>query len=116
MVSAIFITAIILITAILSSKDTLEHINTFFSLILGFFGLGLVVWLVAIAVQDFYGIFYLIGGGISATILSLYLFIDFARLESNSYDSPSIMALWIFYDIIFLFKQLLASSLMGKDD
>lgn len=115
-VSAVFITTIILILAILSSKETLEHLNTIFSLIMGLFGLGLVVWLIAIATQDFYSIFYLISGGISAAILSLYLFIDFARIESNSYDSPAIMALWIFYDIIFLFKQLLANSLLGRDD
>ena len=52
-------------------------------------------------------VFYLLISAFGAGIFSLYLFIDMARLENRAFSSPALMALWIFYDIIYLLKELL---------
>ncbi|MHA1990655.1 MAG: Bax inhibitor-1 family protein [Candidatus Hodarchaeales archaeon] len=52
-------------------------------------------------------LFYLIISGVGALLFAVYMYIDFARLERYEFDSPAMMALWLFYDIIFFIKYLL---------
>lgn len=42
-----------------------------------------------------------------AAIFALYMYIDFARLERGEFYSPAMMALMLFYDIIFFIKYML---------
>lgn len=63
-------------------------------------------------------IFYLVLSGVGAFIFALYMYIDFARLERYEFNSPAMMALWLFYDIIYFMKYLLMFllAIMGNDN
>ena len=52
-------------------------------------------------------LFYLVISGFGALIFAIYMYIDFARLERRQFSSPAMMALWLFYDIIFFIQYLL---------
>ncbi|MHA2366157.1 MAG: Bax inhibitor-1 family protein [Candidatus Hodarchaeales archaeon] len=52
-------------------------------------------------------LFYLIVSGFGAFLFAIFLYMDLARLSRNEFHSPAMMALWLFYDIIFLLKYLL---------
>lgn len=52
-------------------------------------------------------IFWLIFSGAGALLFAVFMYIDFARLERQEFNSPAMMALWLFYDIIFFIKYLL---------
>ncbi|MHA1984698.1 MAG: Bax inhibitor-1 family protein [Candidatus Hodarchaeales archaeon] len=52
-------------------------------------------------------LFFLIISGVGALLFAVYMYIDFARLERYEFNSPAMMALWLFYDIIFFIKYLL---------
>ena len=63
--------------------------------------------------------FYLIVSGGGALLFAIFMYMDFARLERMEFNSPAMMALWLFYDIIFFIKYLLmflmAASGMSRD-
>lgn len=54
-----------------------------------------------------WNMFYLIISGVGALLFAVYMYMDFARLERYEFNSPAMMALWLFYDIIFFIKYLL---------
>ena len=62
-------------------------------------------------------IFWLIISGVGALLFAVYMFMDFARLERMEFNSPAMMALWLFYDIIYFMKYLLMflMQIMGND-
>lgn len=51
--------------------------------------------------------YYLFISGFGAFLFALYMYIDFARLERREFNSPAMMALWLFYDIIYFLKYIL---------
>lgn len=67
----------------------------------------LVVSLVGFFIWSGSPLFYLAISGIGALIFAVFIYIDFARLERRQFTSPAMMALWLFYDIIFFIQYLL---------
>lgn len=61
-------------------------------------------------------LFWLAYSGFGALIFAVFIYIDFARLERREFSSPAMMALWLFYDIIFFIQYLLQflTLLMGQ--
>ena len=51
--------------------------------------------------------YYLVISGVGAFLFALYMYMDFARLERREFNSPAMMALWLFYDIIYFLKYML---------
>ncbi len=106
-VGAVGTTTIVAFSAFLFSGHTYKRINQISRIV--------VIMVIAFFILALFGFFlfsanpafYLLISLISAVIFSIYMFIDFARLENRAFSSPAMMALWLFYDIIFLLKQLL---------
>lgn len=73
------------------------------------------IFAILFMIFGFFGIFFLAGSplfmllfsGIGALLFAVFMYLDFARLERNEFRSPAMMALWLFYDIIFFIKYLL---------
>ncbi|OLS21838.1 MAG: hypothetical protein HeimC3_33600 [Candidatus Heimdallarchaeota archaeon LC_3] len=88
---------------------------------------GVMIFAIIFILFSFLGIFflqnwpffYLIVSGGGALLFALFMYMDFARLERMEFNSPAMMALWLFYDIIFFIKYLLmfflAMSGMSRD-
>jgi FtsH-binding integral membrane protein len=106
-VGAVGTTTVIALSAYFFSGKTYQRINQVsriaFILVIGFFIFALFGFFIFSSDPAFYLIISLF----SAVIFSIYMFLDFARLENRAFSSPALMALWLFYDIIFLLKQLL---------
>lgn len=101
------ITTIIVLAAYYFSGQTYKKIDTI-SRIAVFLAIGfIIISLLGLFLFSSNPIFYLIVSAFGAVIFSIYLFIDMARLENRAFTSPALMALWLFYDIIFLLKELI---------
>lgn len=106
-VGAVGSTTVVILAAYLFSGRTYKKINQIttitFILVIGF----LILALFGFFLFSENGLFYLILSVFGAIIFSIYMFLDFARLENRAFTSPALMALWLFYDIIYLLKELL---------
>jgi FtsH-binding integral membrane protein len=111
---SIGITAVIILLAYLNADRTYKHIGVLTKsvivLISLFFSLFMLIFIFARSNP----IFYLLSSLFNATIFSIYIFIDLARLEKRDFTSPALMALWLFFDIVLLLKQFLASAFVRK--
>ncbi len=67
----------------------------------------LILFLIGFFIFSGSPLFYLVISGFGALIFAIYMYIDFARLERRQFSSPAMMALWLFYDIIFFIQYLL---------
>lgn len=106
-VGAVGTTTIVVLAAYLFSGHTYKRIGQITKL-----AIILVICFFILALFGFFffstdPVFYLIISLLGAAIFSIYMFIDFARLENRMFSSPALMALWLFYDIIYLLKELL---------
>ena len=63
-----------------------------------------------------YSTFYLVYSGLGALLFALFMYIDFARLERQEFASPAMMALMLFYDIIYFIKYLLYFFIAASSD
>lgn len=54
--------------------------------------------------------------GVFALLFAVFMYMDFARLERREFSSPAMMALMLFYDIIYFVKELLIflTMIMGE--
>ncbi|MFW9903943.1 MAG: Bax inhibitor-1 family protein [Candidatus Thorarchaeota archaeon] len=106
-VGAVGTTTIVVLAAYLFAGHTYKRINQITKLVIilviCFFVLALFGFFLFSANPFFYFIISLFG----AVIFSIYMFLDFARLENRAFSSPALMALWLFYDIVYLLKELL---------
>ena len=57
-------------------------------------------------------LFYLVISGAGALLFAVFMYMDFARLERREFSSPAMMALMLFYDIIYFIKYLLELFVM----
>ncbi|MFX1284090.1 MAG: Bax inhibitor-1 family protein [Promethearchaeota archaeon] len=106
-VGAVGTTTIVILAAYLFSGHTYKRIGQITKLVI-----ILVICFFILALFGFFffsadPLFYLLISLLGAAIFSIYMFIDFARLENRMFSSPALMALWLFYDIIYLLKELL---------
>ncbi|UCE13738.1 MAG: US12 family protein [Candidatus Heimdallarchaeota archaeon] len=106
-VGAVGSTTVVAMAAYLFSGRTYERISQITRITF-----ILVIMFLIFAMLGFFlfsenGLFYLIISVFGAIIFSIYMFLDFARLENRAFTSPALMALWLFYDIIYLLKELL---------
>jgi len=100
-------TTVIVFAAYLYSGHTYRKINQISKFATILVIIFLVVVLLGFFLVSSNPVFYLFISVFGAIIFSIYMFIDFARLENRAFSSPALMALWLFYDIIYLLKQLL---------
>lgn len=104
---AVGTTTIVVLAAYLFSGHTYKRINQITKLVI-----ILVICFFILVLFGFFffsadPMFYLIISVFGAVIFSIYMFLDFARLENRAFSSPALMALWLFYDIVYLLKELL---------
>lgn len=116
-VGAVGTTTIVVLVAYLMADKTYQKIAQIQRLALILVIIFFVVAIIGFFMASGNPMFYLIISAFSAVIFTIYLFIDFARLENRAFNSPALMALWLFYDIIYLLKQLIwiFLALMGDD-
>jgi FtsH-binding integral membrane protein len=106
-VGAVGSTTVVVLAAYLFSGYTYKRINQITKLVIILVICFFVLMLFGFFFFSSDPLFYIIISGLGALIFSIYLFLDFARLENRAFSSPALMALWIFYDIIYLLKELL---------
>lgn len=104
---AVGATTIVVFAAYLYSGHTYKKINQISKIATILVILFLVISLLGLFLLSRDPVFYLLISVFGAVIFSIYMFIDFARLENRAFSSPAFMALWLFYDIIYLLKELL---------
>jgi FtsH-binding integral membrane protein len=106
-VGAVGATTVVVLVAYLFSGYTYQKINQITKLVIILVILFFIVALLGLFLFSAEPFFYLIISVFGAIIFSIYMFIDFARLENRAFSSPALMALWLFYDIVYLLKELL---------
>jgi FtsH-binding integral membrane protein len=100
-------TTVVVFAAYLYSDRTYRKISQLSKIVTILVILFLIFGLLGLFMFSNDPLFYLIISIFGALIFSIYMFIDFARLENRAFSSPALMALWLFYDIIYLLKELL---------
>ncbi|MFW9777898.1 MAG: Bax inhibitor-1 family protein [Candidatus Heimdallarchaeota archaeon] len=100
-------TTIVVLAAYLYSGSTINKIGSLMKIVT-----ILVIFFLIFALLGFFlfssdPMFFFIFSVFGAIIFSIYIFIDFARLENRMFSSPSLMALWLFYDIVYFLRQIL---------
>ncbi|NHJ02930.1 MAG: hypothetical protein EAX86_12410 [Candidatus Heimdallarchaeota archaeon] len=106
-VGAVGVTSVVVLLAYLFSGQTYARIGQLSKIIVILVILFLIISIFGLFITSADPVFYFLISLFGAIIFSLYMFIDFARLENKAFSSPALMALWIFYDIIYLLKELL---------
>ncbi|MFX0151741.1 MAG: Bax inhibitor-1 family protein [Candidatus Hodarchaeota archaeon] len=106
-IGAVGATTVVVLAAYLYSGHTYKKIGQLSRIVTILVILFLIFGLLGFFIFSSDPLFYLIISVFGALIFSIYMFIDFARLENRAFSSPAFMALWLFYDIIYLLKQLL---------
>ncbi len=106
-VGAVGSTSVVVLAAYLFSGHTYKRINQISKLAIILVIFFLILTLIGFFIFSANPLFYFIISLFGAAIFSIYMFIDFARLENRAFSSPALMALWLFYDIIYLLKQFL---------
>ncbi|MFX0014399.1 MAG: Bax inhibitor-1 family protein [Promethearchaeota archaeon] len=106
-VGAVGTTTIVVLAAYLFSGHTYKRINQITKLVIVLVICFFILLLFGLFFYSADPVFYLIISLFGAAIFSIYMFLDFARLENRAFSSPALMALWLFYDIIYLLKELL---------
>ncbi len=104
-VGAVGSTSVVVLAAYLFSGHTYQRINQISKLAIILVICFLILTLFGFFIFSANPLFYFIISLFGAVIFSIYMFIDFARLENKAFSSPALMALWLFYDIIYLLKQ-----------
>lgn len=106
-VGAVGTTSVVVLAAYLFSGHTYRKINQLSRIAVILVICFLIVTLLGFFIFSAEPIFYFVISLFGAVIFSIYMFLDFARLENRAFSSPALMALWLFYDIIYLLKELL---------
>ncbi len=108
------ITAVVVMFAYLNADRTYKHIDSLLRSVIVLVSLFFSLFLMIFILDSDNPIFYFLSSLFNATIFCIYIFIDFSRLEKRDFHSPALMALWLFFDIVLLLKQFLASAFIRK--
>ena len=106
-VGAVGVTSIVVLLAYFFSGKTYARIGQLSKIAVILVIFFLITSLFGLFMTSADPVFYFFISCFGAVIFSIYMFIDFARLENKAFSSPALMALWLFYDIIYLLKELL---------
>jgi len=95
-IGAVGATTVVVLAAYLYSGHTYKKIGQISRIATILVILFLIFGLLGFFIFSINPLFYLIISAFGAVIFSIYMFIDFARLENRAFSSPAFMALWLF--------------------
>jgi hypothetical protein len=106
---------IVVIFAYLSSYRVYKHIPTLTKIVTVLIEVFFAFIFIGYLLLSDNPYYYLFSSLFSSIIWAIYLFIDFSRLENRDFRSPAIMALWVFFDLVYLLKESLWGAVLSKE-